>query len=384
MIAGGGPAGSSTAIRLASAGFRVTLIERERFPREKLCGEFISPESLRHFASLGVLGQMLDAGGARISATHFFDIRGRGIVIPSQVLDAGECALGLSRARMDEVLLRRAGEAGAEVIEEAAAAGVEMVDGRVAAVRVRTASGDKRIEGGLFIDATGRSGILAKLAAKENGSGGNRRRGTKIVGFKTHFRGAALGRDACEIYSFPGGYGGASPVEGGRVNVCLFLTADAVKLAGGSGDRILEDAVMVNPRARSSLFGAARDGEWLTVAVDDFGVWGMPAATNLLTVGDAAGFADPFTGSGILLALESSELLAGCITGHWDDADALAEHYRTEYKQRFASRFGVLRLLRRAAFSPFWGKMAIAALRRSEGLRTMLARATRGQGNKQK
>ena len=70
-IVGAGPAGSSLAIRLANAGFVVTLIERERFPRHKLCGEFISPECLRHFRELGVLDEMLDADGRRIAETRF-------------------------------------------------------------------------------------------------------------------------------------------------------------------------------------------------------------------------------------------------------------------------------------------------------------------------
>ena len=55
LIAGGGPAGASLAIRLAAAGRDVVLVERDRFPRHKLCGEFISPECFGHFAELGVL-----------------------------------------------------------------------------------------------------------------------------------------------------------------------------------------------------------------------------------------------------------------------------------------------------------------------------------------
>ncbi len=72
VIAGAGPAGTSLAIRLAQKDFEVTLIERETFPRHKLCGEFISPECLAHFEDLGVLDNMLSAGGARITDTRFY------------------------------------------------------------------------------------------------------------------------------------------------------------------------------------------------------------------------------------------------------------------------------------------------------------------------
>ena len=76
VIAGAGPAGSSLAIRLSRLGFTVTLIERYKFPRAKLCGEFISPECLKHFEELGVLDEMLTAGGDRVSETVFYETAG--------------------------------------------------------------------------------------------------------------------------------------------------------------------------------------------------------------------------------------------------------------------------------------------------------------------
>ncbi len=117
VIVGGGPAGSSLAIRLAATGFDVTLIEREHFPRHKLCGEFISPECLSHFEELGVLESMLAAGGERIYETHFYDRRGKGFAVPSGVFDGVGYALSLSRSEMDARLLTRARESGVNVLE---------------------------------------------------------------------------------------------------------------------------------------------------------------------------------------------------------------------------------------------------------------------------
>jgi len=87
VIAGAGPAGTSLAIRLARLGLPVTLVERYKFPRQKLCGEFISPECLLHFDELGVLDQMLAAGGDRIYETRFFETGGRSISVPSGWFD---------------------------------------------------------------------------------------------------------------------------------------------------------------------------------------------------------------------------------------------------------------------------------------------------------
>ena len=76
IIAGGGPAGSSAAIHLTMAGARVLLVEQKKFPRAKLCGEFISPECAPHFERLGVAEQMLAAGPARLTETVFYSRKG--------------------------------------------------------------------------------------------------------------------------------------------------------------------------------------------------------------------------------------------------------------------------------------------------------------------
>ena len=90
-IAGAGPAGSSLAIRLAEAGFDVTLIEREKFPRHKLCGEFISPECFDHFRELGVLDRMLSAGGDHISETRFYSPSGKNVSGAERVVRRRVC-----------------------------------------------------------------------------------------------------------------------------------------------------------------------------------------------------------------------------------------------------------------------------------------------------
>ena len=116
IIAGGGPAGSSAAIHLAMGGARVLLVEQKKFPRAKLCGEFISPECVPHFERLGVAARMLAAGPAKLTETVFYSRKQRSVSVPSAWFGANGVALGLSRAEMDERLLRRASDAGATVL----------------------------------------------------------------------------------------------------------------------------------------------------------------------------------------------------------------------------------------------------------------------------
>src|SRR5215207_8196230 len=118
IIAGAGPAGSSAAIHLARNGVRVLLVEQKKFPRPKLCGEFISPECRRHFQNLGVSSAMTTARPTALAETVFYSSRGHHVTIPSAWF-GGPAALGLSRAVMDDVLLRRVRECGVTVLEGA-------------------------------------------------------------------------------------------------------------------------------------------------------------------------------------------------------------------------------------------------------------------------
>lgn len=377
VIAGAGPAGSSLAIRLAASGFAVVIIEREKFPRHKLCGEFISPECLRHFDALGVRGQMIERGGVEINRTRFYEPGGRGVEVPSSWLGGGP-ALSLSRAEMDHALLQRARSAGAEVLENTSINGVELDGGRVLAVSVRNEAGETQsFAGDIFIDATGRSAVLGKLIGRKTESAARRRRTASLVGFKAHLRDAAIGGDRCEIYSFPGGYGGLSPIENGLANHCFLIRPEIVRDLKGDADAIVERFVHLNARAHITLSAAARTGDWLAVSVESFGTKDLIPAANVFSAGDAAAFIDPFTGSGMLMALESSRLLADLIVERSGETAALAATYREAFSRQFRARLLFCSMLRRAAVAPNAAKVLIAALNSSRTVRKLIARSTR-------
>src|SRR2546430_16636823 len=112
IIAGGGPAGSSAAIHLALRGTRVLLAEQKKFPRAKLCGEFISPECLPHFEKLGVSEYINAERGAALGETVFYARSGNSVSVPSLWFGAGDGAVGMSRPEMDQRLLQRACDVG--------------------------------------------------------------------------------------------------------------------------------------------------------------------------------------------------------------------------------------------------------------------------------
>ena len=376
VIVGAGPAGASLAIRLAGAGHPVTLIEKERFPREKLCGEFISPECFRHFAELGVRGEMLSLGGARIAETRFFDAAGRSVSVPTRWFGHGDFALSLSRARMDEALLLRARSAGVNVIEGARAVDVRTEDGRIEAVTLKKDRGERfNVAGELFVDASGRAGALTRLSEKRIDDARQQKPG--LVAFKNHLANVSIDREACEIYVFDGGYGGLSPIEEGKANLCFIVRSSVAKqIAAGTVDHI--DLISSqNTRAAVTLRNAAAAGEWLAVPIGSFGKAERTNLQNLISIGDAAAFIDPFTGSGMLMALESSELLAECANESSIPLPQLTHSYARSHARKFRNRFIAGAVLRRAAFMPGLATVAIGLTGASDGFRKRLARATR-------
>ena len=376
IIAGAGPAGSSAAIHLATSGLKVLLVEQKRFPRAKLCGEFISPECQNHFEKLGVAREIICSEPSSIAETVFYSNRGHHVSVPSSWF--GErMALGLSRGVMDDVLLRRAAQVGVDVIEGATVIGPRINTDCVHGLTVKGEAGEQKVEAPLTIDATGRARILAR---KTNHT---QKHKPKLIAFKAHFQNTRVAPGACEIYFYPGGYGGLSNIEAGTSNLCFIISAEHVKRCHSDPERVMRKMVMQNPRARHTLEPAQTTSEWLSASWESFGRQSPAPAPGLLAIGDAAAFIDPFTGSGMLMALESGELAAEVIVHHRNKlaATSLGADYHDRYRRKFDSRLKICSLLRRAAFSPRLAELGVTIFGASERFRNRVARATRSPAN---
>ena len=383
IIAGSGPAGASAAIHLALGGARVLLAEQKKFPRPKLCGEFISPECSAHFDRLGVADQMYASDPAKLTETVFYSQSGASVSVPSDWFGNG-VALGLSRAEMDERLLRRAVEVGVHVLEDTQVLDLNFEQQRVAGVTLRSHVAEKTVPAPLTIDATGRARTLARMARKVSRSRARLQR-RQLVAFKAHLRNTQVARGTCEIYFYPGGYGGLSTIENGLTNLCFIVNSRDVRTLQSDPNGIMREIVCRNHRAAHTLEHAEPVTPWLAVALEGFGRHSVTPIAGLIAIGDAASFIDPFTGSGMLMALESGELAAQTIHKHLSEINTpdavrqLGEEYRAAYHQQFNTRLRVCSSIRRAAFTPGLASMAIRFFGASNGLRRRMARATRSR-----
>jgi flavin-dependent dehydrogenase len=324
--------------------------------------------------------------------TRFYSRSGRSVSVPSEWFGKSHsCALGLSRAEMDLRLLTRARGVGVKVLEEAQASDLWLEGERVRGVRLKTCGHEMEISAPVIVDATGRGRALARRVEKDEAKDARTAslKRPSLVAFKAHLENAGGMPRHCEIYFYRGGYGGLSRVENGLSNLCFIASASDVRACGNDPERVMREILMKNRRAAETLSLARPLATWLAVALEGFGRRRLVPAEGLLSIGDAASFIDPFTGSGMLMALESGELAAQTILSHLGalrQSDAAfmeaAADYRAAYQKIFGARLRVCALMRRAAFIPRFAETLIFALGASRRARRYLAQATRGDSDK--
>jgi flavin-dependent dehydrogenase len=352
LILGAGPAGAATAIRAARAGLSVTLVDRARFPRDKPCSEYMSPETVRHLGALGVLEELEGSGGIPIAGTTVTGPRGSALT--GLFAKAGtpfrSTGLSLRRSVLDAVMVAGARRAGAEVLEEHTVTDLLYDRGTVAGAAVRTANGAIRLlHARLTVGADGLRSIVARRI-------GQRRHGfPSRLAFVAHVAGVPGLTNRAELHVTAEGYAGVNPVGGGLANIALVVPARTASAARG-------DATAFALAALDRIPGV-RDRVRSDQIVRPFLVTGPFAARSrrvvtdgALLVGDAADFFDPFTGEGICAALRGAELAAETAidvlaSGDAPSAARLAP-YAARRRTEFLGKWAIERMIGWAMLAP--------------------------------
>ena len=313
-IVGGGPAGTSCAAFCARAGLRTLVLEREKFPREKVCGDCLNPSSWPVLERLQIADRVRALPHGNLERVEFIPIRGRAISVKLP----RDAEIAVKRSLFDQLLLERAQSLGAEVSEATTVSALK----RDETWRITTA--ERIFEARTLVAADGRNSTIARLlgllphAEKER------------VGLQTH---CALPEDfgARIVLQFlREGYSGQAPVGNGELNLCL------VARPGG---------IAALKTWAEKQFDLSPTHAWRTITpVRRAAI--APAHPGLLFVGDAARVVEPFTGEGIYYALRSGELAAEAI------ARADAPSYAAEHAQLYRDRLWINHLARTAVLSP--------------------------------
>jgi len=306
LVVGAGPAGSALAIRSAREGLRTVLVDRARFPRDKPCAEYLSPETLRQLDILGVLPAVDAAGGATLRGTTVTGPRGArltGLFDRTTPLPFRATGLGVARRTLDHLLVRAAQEAGAHLLEEHAVTELLYAGGGVSGALVRGPDGRlSPIRARLTVGADGlRSVVARRLGARFHG------RPARIA-FVCH-AGVSDLTDQAELHVSARGYVGLNPLGGGLGNVALVVPANAAGPARGRPQAFFFEQLERFPGVRGRV--SPERVERPVMVTGPFSVRARRVtAGGALLVGDAADFFDPFTGEGIWAALQGAAFAA--------------------------------------------------------------------------
>lgn len=366
LVIGGGPAGSATALRLARRHRRVVLLDRARFPRDKACSEYLSPESVRHLDTLGVLAS-LDAHrssaplhGSNVTAAY-------GAALAGRFVDAGGApfrptGLSLPRRLLDATLLDAARAGGVEVQQQQMVVDVTRQRDGVSQVQLRDGDGVRHtMHARVVVGADGLGSVVARRS-------GLRRQGwLRRVAFVAHLGDVQGLHGAADLHVGRDGYVGLNPMSDGVTNVALVVSArDAAQARGDATSFFFERLEQFSGvRGRIDRRRMVRD----VMVVGPFDAQCRRSVIDgLLLVGDAADFFDPFTGEGICAALAGAEMAAEVL----DEAlatdgpitSAHLRRYRTLRRQRFLGKWMVERLIGYAMFAPALFNRAVDRLQR--------------------
>lgn len=357
VIAGAGPAGAFAAWLLARRGVRVTVVERCRFPRPKLCGDTINPGALALLGrslpieALKDLGCSLDGmvltgpGGVRVRGEYGGGVRG----------------LSVAREVLDAWLMERAIAAGACFRDETTVMGpLTGPGGIVTGVVVRTRTGIESLPARMTIAADGRRSRLAQHVGGARLASRPRR---WAIG--QYFEDVDGLTSAGEMHVREGRYVGVAPMGHDRANVCLVTSPDENRVGWAAPARMLVTHLASDPWLGSRFARARALGRPHVLgplAVD----MSHPGGAGLLLAGDAAGFVDPMTGDGIHLALQGAEEAADAVSAVLDGrlAAAAAHHvYARALRRRVARKRQFDRLMRGLVSSPGAIRTAAATAR---------------------
>ncbi|MEO8193360.1 MAG: NAD(P)/FAD-dependent oxidoreductase [Gemmatimonadales bacterium] len=358
IVVGGGPAGSATAFFLARAGIDVVVIDRARFPRDKTCSEYMSPQASRVLADMDALEAVEASGAAQLAGMRVHSPGGA--VIHGEFAAAHgfrgyrDRGLAVRRTILDAILLERAKRAGARVEEETRVVDVVMDDGgRVRGVMTldskgRTAARSAR----LVVGADGLRSVIGRRLGLIRSAGWPRR-----IALVTHYSGVDGVRDFGEMHVDRRGYCGLANVGGGLTNVAVVVPVSQAADVAVDRTEFLESWIAERPQLAEKFTRATR-----VEPVRATGPFASSArrgwAPGAALVGDAAEFFDPFTGEGIYTALRGGELLAGfAAESVRADQSARAELPLREYERarraEFSGKWKVERLVGAAIAFPF-------------------------------
>ena len=344
LVVGAGPGGSTAAYHLARHGLDVLVVDKAAFPREKVCGDGLTPRAVVALRRMGV-----DTEDPRFERHRGLRIYSRRVTLDlpwPDLADFPSFGLTMTRAGFDELLVRHAEKAGARLVEETEVLGPTMNDeGWVTGARLRDAGGDAEttVRARYVIAADGASSRFAAQA-------GVKRDASKPLGIaaRRYYRIEHHPGPWLEVWmgltdraSAMPAYGWLFAMADGSVNVGAGLLNTFTNFKDLSAQGVFDAFVRALPPAWNISEDTA-EGRVLSGPLPMGGSRTPPAMPGMLVIGDAAGLVNPFNGEGIAYAMESAELAAELVAEALvKDRPGVAHLYPTMLRERYGAYYRI-------------------------------------------
>ncbi len=364
LIVGAGPAGSSAAILLAKAGWSVGLVEKQGFPRRKVCGECLAASNLPLLDALGIGDEFIAQAGPELRHTAVVrDMHSMVADLPPAPHSQYPWGRALGREVLDTMLLERARAVGAEVFQPWA---VQKINGAAGfhQCTVREATSDKLavLQAPVVILAHGSWEPLPADRAVQRMA----RSGSDLLAFKANFNGATLAPGLLPVLLFKGGYGGMVLADHGLVTLACCIRADRLdalrrEAPGNPAGDVIEAMLRRECQGVGEvLHGAMRQGAWMASGPLAPGVR-LQSSEEVFRIGNAAGEAHPIIGEGMSMALQSAWLLctrliqarqenAATVGANWQRA--VRKDYAAQWRRTFVPRMQLASAFAHLAMRP--------------------------------
>ncbi|WCO01761.1 NAD(P)/FAD-dependent oxidoreductase [Psychroserpens ponticola] len=364
IIVGGGLAGLSSAIHLSNADLSVLVIEKNSYPKHKVCGEYISNEVLPYLQFLDI--DVFKLGAKRIDKFQLSTTKSK--LISSRLSLGG---FGISRFCLDHTLAMKAVQVGSEIIQDS----VEDIQFFNDEFSVQTKN-DKLFKAKIVIGAYGkRSNLDIKLNRKFI------KRKSPYLAVKTHVKGN-FPDDVVALHNFEGGYCGVSKVENNSINLCYITNLDAFK-AYKDMDEFQHKVVFKNTFLKT-VFSSSNPvfDEPLTISQISFDSK-KPIENHILMCGDTAALIHPLSGNGMSMAIRSAQIASILIIKYFNsktyDREALEKQYLREWNTAFKWRLKTGHIIADLFNQPKLSEVLMQILKWFPGILPFIIKRTHGK-----
>jgi menaquinone-9 beta-reductase len=364
IIVGGGLGGLVACISLAKAGIHTTVIEKKSYPFHRVCGEYISNETIPYLKSL----ELFPHEFAPPSITRFLlsSVNGK-----SETMNLDLGGFGISRYVFDNFLYEKAKSLGVTFLLNTEVDNVFFSENTF---QIKTQS--KNLEADVVLGSFGKR---SKVDVQLNRSFIQKR--SPYVGVKYHLK-TSHPEDLIALHNFDGGYCGMSNIEDGKTTLCYLTHRD--NLRQFKNIREMEENVLFRNPLLKSVFAQA---EFLfdkpeTINEISFETK-SPIENHMLMVGDAAGMITPLCGNGMAMAIHASKLASELIIEHVNHSlsrDEMERKYSIQWQEKFGARLWRGRQIQKLFGSPFASNIAINLAIHVKPIANGIMRSTHGNG----